>query len=272
LRQLEAPVKDRSIPAQRRIEILEQLEKNGFIRSSTLSEILSVSEATLRRDLDIMERQGAIERTHGGAMISRRMQTEPVFSAGKETFSRQKELIGAAAAALVEPGETIFINFGATSTQVARCLKSRAGLSNVTVITNNISVLQELQNESAFDIICLGGQYRSRSHSLVGTLTLKCLDGIYASRAFIGVDGISLKCGCTTPVETDAEISRRMIENTNGQVVVVADSSKWGVVSNFRVAALNRISALITDGQFPSDAARILEAVPIQVAIAGGRG
>lgn len=262
-------MKDRSIPAQRRTEILDQLEKNGFIRSSTLSEILAVSEATLRRDLEIMERQGVIERTHGGAMISHRMQIEPVFSASKETYSSQKELIGAAAAALVESGETIFINFGTTNTQVARFLKNRPNLSNVTVITNNISVLQELQNESAFEIICLGGQYRSRSNSLVGTLTLKCLDGIYASRAFIGADGISLKCGCTTPVETDAEISKRMIENTNGQVIVVADSSKWGVISNFRVVALNRISALITDGQLPADAGKILEAIPIRVVRAG---
>jgi DeoR family transcriptional regulator of aga operon len=261
-------MKDRSIPAQRRNEILYQLEKNRFIRSSTLSEILSVSEATLRRDLEIMERQGAIERTHGGAMISHRMQTEPAFTASTSTFSSEKESIGAVAAALVESGETIFINFGTTNTQVARCLKNRSDLSNVTVITNNISVLLELQNEPAFDIICLGGRYRSKSNSLVGTLTLKGLDGIYASKAFIGVDGISLKCGCTTPVETDAEISQKMIDNTNGQIIVVADNSKWGVICNFRVVALNRVSMLITDEHLPSDARKILEVIPIKVIIA----
>lgn len=258
-------MKDRSIPAQRRNEILFQLEKDRFIRSSTLSEILSVSEATLRRDLEIMEKQGVIERTHGGAMTSHRMQSEPAFSASTEAYSHEKELIGAAAAGLVESGETIFINFGSTNTQVARHLKYRSELTDVTVITNNISVLGELQNEPGFNIICLGGRFRSQSNSLVGALTLRGIDGIYASKAFIGVDGISLKYGCTTPVDTDAEISQKMIENTNGQIIVVADNSKWGVVSNFQVVALSRISMLITDDKLSAGAKKILEEIPIQV-------
>lgn len=258
-------MKDKSIPAQRRNEILFQLEKDRFIRSSTLSEVLSVSEATLRRDLEILEKQGIIERTHGGAMISHRMQNEPAFSASTETFSGEKELIGATAASLVESRDTIFINFGTTNTQVARSLKNRTDLTDVTVITNNISVVLELQNESAFNIICLGGHYRSHSNSLVGALTLKGIDGIYASKAFIGVDGISLKYGCTTPVETDAEISQKMIENTNGQIIVVADNSKWGVVSNYRVVDLERISMLVTDNKLSSDARKTLDEMPIQV-------
>jgi len=259
---------DRSIPAQRRNDILFQLEKDQFVRSSTLSEILGVSEATVRRDLEIMEKEGVIERTHGGALLSHLMQSEPDFSTSKETFSYEKECIGAAAADRVESSDTIFMNFGTTTAQVARQLKNRSELSDVTVITNNISVLLELQNSPAFNIICLGGHYRSQSNSLVGGLTIKTMDGVYASKAFIGVDGISLKFGCTTPVETDAEISRRMIENTNGQTIIVADNSKWGVVSNFKVVGISRISTWITDDKLAADARKILEDIPVEVVIA----
>jgi DeoR/GlpR family transcriptional regulator of sugar metabolism len=261
-------MQNRSIPAQRRNEILSHLEKNQFVRSSTLSEILLVSEATIRRDLEILENQGVVERTHGGAMLSHHMQSEPAFLASKETFSYEKECIGAAAANFVESGDTIFINFGTTNTQVARQLKSHSELEEVTIITNNISVLLELQDSPSFNIVCLGGRYRFHSNSLVGAFTMKTLEGVYASKAFIGVDGISPKYGCTTPVETDAEISQKMIENTSGRIFVVADNSKWGVVSNFKVAALNRISTWITDDKLSQDARTILEAIPVEVVIA----
>lgn len=258
----------RSIPAQRRNEILYHLKKNQFVRSSTLSEIMCVSEATIRRDLEVMEKEGIIERTHGGAIVSQHMHAEPAFESSSESQFNEKDAIGATAASLVRSGDTIFINFGTTNTQVARHLKTRTELENVTIVTNNISVLLELQYTPSFNIILLGGNYRSHSHSLVGMLTMKSLEGIFASKAFIGVDGISLKHGCTTPVETDAEISQKMIENTNGQIIIVADNSKWGVVSSYKVTSLNKISTLITDFNISPDAIKILQSIPIEVIIA----
>jgi DeoR/GlpR family transcriptional regulator of sugar metabolism len=259
---------NQSIPAQRRIDIYSLLEKNQFVRSSKLSQLLNVSEATIRRDLEIMEKMGIIERSHGGAMISHRMQIEPAFSESQETHFFEKERIGAAAAELVCSGDTIFMNFGTTNTQVARHLKQRNELRNVTVITNNISILLELQDTPSFNIICLGGLFRSQSNSLVGTFTMNTLNGIYASKAFIGVDSISPKYGCTTPVDTEAEISKKMIEHTQGQIIIVADSSKWGGVSNFKVTSLDRISTLVTDDKLAQEGRKILENIPIEVIIA----
>ncbi|MEA4908478.1 MAG: DeoR/GlpR transcriptional regulator [Chloroflexi bacterium] len=261
---------ERSIPIQRRNDILAQLEQNRFVRSSTLSRLLNASEATIRRDLAILEEEGLIERTHGGAMVSHRMQAEPAFSASKQNRLPEKEHIGAAAAQMVRSGETIFLNFGTTTTQVARFLKQRDDLQDVTVVTNNISVLQELQSNPAFQIICLGGYYRTHSQSFVGTMTVRAMEGILAGQAFIGVDGVSPRYGCTTPVESDAEISRQMIENTTGNVVLVADSSKWGVVSKFRVAPLQRIGRWITDAGLPGEANEILEGAPVEIVLAGG--
>jgi DeoR/GlpR family transcriptional regulator of sugar metabolism len=259
---------DRTIPAQRRNEILAQLEKDQFVRVSFLSESMGVSEATARRDLEAMEKQGLVERTHGGAILSHRMVVEPDFSTSESAHAYEKECIGAVAARLVESGDMIFINFGTTNAHVARALRTRTELENVTVITNNLSVLFELQNVPQFHLVCLGGHFRKLSNSLVGLLTLNCLEGMFANKSFIGVDGISFKYGCTTPVETDSQISRKMIDNTHGKVIVVADHSKWGVVSNYQVTPLESISTLVSNQGISDEAMKILDEFSVEVIIA----
>lgn len=257
-----------TLPVQRRAEILNHLKKNQFIRNSLLCEILNVSEATIRRDLEAMEKEGLVERTHGGAVFSHHMKLEPTYESSSEFHYEEKDAIGEATAKLLSSGDTVFINFGTTNTQVAKHLKKRNDLEDVTIITNNINVLFELQNSPGFKIILLGGNYRNHSHSSVGMITMRSLEGLHANKAIIGVDGISYKFGCTTPVETDAEISQKMIENTNGQLFIVADSSKWGVVSNYRVAPLKKISTLITDINFPIEAIKLLQNVSVDVIVA----
>ena len=231
------------IPAQRRKRILEFLELHQIAQSAHLSEILQVSEATVRRDLDWLEQQGLVERTHGGATLNQRMQVEPAYAHSAQTNPDEKRAIGALAASLVEAGDTIFINSGTTTTQVIRHIRGRA---NVTVITNNVSAALEAQ-EADFELILLGGSFRGRANSVVGHFATKTLSQVYASKAFIGVDGISLKYGCTTPISAEAEIARLMIERTHGAVMVVADHRKWGVVSNYEIAQLDQIQTFISD-------------------------
>lgn len=259
---------DRTIPAQRRKEILGRLDTNQFVRVSYLSEGLSVSEATIRRDLEVMEKQGLVERTHGGAILSQRMVVEPDFSISTGAHAHEKECIGATAARLVESGDTLFINFGTTNAQVARALRARTDLENVTIITNNLSVILELQNVPQYQVICLGGNFRHLSNSFVGMLTQTSLEGMFTTKSFIGVDGISIKFGCTTPVEMDAQISRKMIENTHGKVIVVADHSKWGVVSNYLVTPLDSVSTLVSDQGISEEATNILDELSVEVIIA----
>jgi DeoR family fructose operon transcriptional repressor len=231
------------IPAQRRKRIQEFLEIHQIAQSTLLSEMLQVSEATIRRDLDWLEKQGIVERTHGGAALNQRMELEPAYAYSARTHPYEKQAIGATAASLVEDGDTIFINSGTTATQVMRHIRGRA---NVTVITNNVSAALEAQ-DADFELILLGGSFRSRANSVVGHFAGDMLRKIYASKAFIGVDGVNLKYGCTTPVSAEAEIARLMIERTHGSVVVVTDHSKWGIVSNFEIAQLDQIHMLITD-------------------------
>jgi len=252
------------IPAQRHKRIQEFLEVHQIAPITLLSEMLQVSEATIRRDLEWMENQGLLERTHGGATLNQRMPMEPEYAHSAQAHPDEKRHIGARAAALVEDGDTIFVNSGTTATQVIRHIRDKR---DVTVITNNIHAALEAR-EHNFELLLLGGSFRSRANSVVGRFATEALRQVFASKAFIGVDGLSLKYGCTTPIDAEAEVSRLMIERTHGSIIVVADHSKWGIVSNFEMARLDQIHLLVTDEGLNPNARTELAARSVEVLIA----
>lgn len=252
------------IPAQRREMIREYVESHQIIRSVDLSDLLDVSEATVRRDLEWLESQGILERTHGGAILSHQMQGEPAYSHSALAHPAEKRRIGVAAAALVEEGDVIFVDSGTTATQVIRHLNPNMHL---TVITNNVRAALEVE-DSGIELILLGGVLRPRANSTVGPFALDTLGHVYANKTFMGVDGISLKYGCTVPVYSEAQVARSMVERTRGPVIIVADYSKWRVASNFEVASIDQIQYLVTDDAFDQMAREELEARSVQVIIA----
>jgi DeoR/GlpR family transcriptional regulator of sugar metabolism len=253
------------IPAQRRERIQEMLELHQIVRSVDLSETLGVSEATVRRDLEWLETQGILERTHGGAILNRRMRHEPEYAYSAQAHPEEKRRIGALAASLINDGDIVFTNSGTTTTQLIRHIP---GGLHVTVITNNAIAALEVP-EDGFEIVLLGGTFQHRSHSVSGRFALETLRQVYASKAFIGVDGISLKYGCTVPTSPEAEIVRLMIERTRGPVTVMADHSKWRMVSNFEVATIDQIHRLVTDDSLDAVARDELSSRSIEVLIAG---
>jgi len=254
------------IPAQRRHRIREFLQRHQIVRSATLSEILGVSEATVRRDLVWLEREGEVERTHGGALLTQRLPIEPAYASSALAHPDEKRRIGATAAALAEPGDTIFVNSGTTTAEVLRQLGAR-GLTDLTVVTNNLAAALEAR-EPGFELILVGGSFRPRSNSVSGRFAAGLIGQVFADKAFIGVDGISLHHGCTTPINTEAEVAGLMIERTQGPVIIVADHSKWGVVSNFAVAPLSRVNTLVTDEGLAPEWRTALRARSIEVRIA----
>ncbi|MFQ3620804.1 MAG: DeoR/GlpR family DNA-binding transcription regulator [Spirochaetales bacterium] len=251
------------IPADRRRQIYEQLKQKGVVAVSDLATLLGVSELTIRRDLDEMSRQGLIERTHGGAILNQRISVEPLYQQKDAAHKLEKEAIGKAAAMLVEDGDTLLINSGSTTLEVIRALKNR----KVRIITSNLGAVS-VSAEGDFECILIGGLYRPRSNSLVGALADLSLQQVYGSKAFIGVDGISFRYGLTTPILEEAEIARRMIERTPGPVIVVADHSKIGVVSNFVTAPIDKINILITDAHIEDNFRLELEKLGIRIIIA----
>jgi DeoR family fructose operon transcriptional repressor len=212
-----------------------------------------------------LEEQGILERTHGGAILSQRLKLEPEYAARELAHPEEKSIIGAAAAALIEEGDTIFVNSGTTTTEVIRHIP---GGAKVTVVTNNLSAAMQV-HEVGFELIMLGGTFYPRSNAVVGHFAAENLRQMNANKAFIGADGISLKYGYTVPSNPEAELVHLMIERTRGQVIVVADHSKWGVVSNCEVARIDEVHTLVTDDGFSARARAALEARNVKVIVAG---
>jgi DeoR/GlpR family transcriptional regulator of sugar metabolism len=255
------------IPAQRRRLIREHLQVHQIAQIASLSEMLGTSEATIRRDLEWLEQQGIVERTHGGAILTQRMPIEPAYAYSAQAHPEEKRRIGRAAAALVKDGDTIFVNSGTTATQVVQHLLARTDLHHLTIVTNNVSATPGVP-EAGFNVILLGGQVRPVANSVYGHFATAMVRQVAADRSFIGVDGITLKYGCTTPALAEAEIARVMIERTHGPVVVVADHSKWGVVSNYEIAPIEKVHTLVVDEGLALEHRAVLQEHSVQVLIA----
>src|SRR5512142_219978 len=248
------------IPAQRRDRIQEYLAVNRIARTADLCGLLETSEATVRRDLEWLEQEG----THGGAILSQRILFEPGYQQRAQTNPEEKRTIGALAASLVEKDDIVFINSGTTTTQVIR--QTRADPS-ISLFTNNLSGALEV-GEPGFQYYLVGGEFQPRSNSLAGRFAMENLGQVYATKCILGVDGISARHGCTVPSNAEAEVMRQMIKHTKGEIIIVADHSKWGVVSNFQIAAIEEIHKVVTDAEFDRSAIEVLEARGVQVLIA----
>ena len=208
-------------------------------------------------------------RTHAwGAILSQRVIFEQEYQQRAQHFPEEKKLIGELAASLIEEGDIVFINSGTTATQVLQHIRRD---SRITVFTNNVNAALEL-GDPGFHYYLTGGEFQSRSNSLAGRFALDNLNLVYANKVILGVDGISLKHGCTVPTNAEAEVVRRMIDRTKGQVIIVADHSKWGAVSNFPVANIDEIDKLVTDEGFSTEAMQDLAEISIEALVATTSG
>ncbi len=235
---------DKMIPAERHKKIIELLKLKSAVKAADLSELFDVAPLTIRRDLDLLERKGVLERSHGGAVLRQSMRDEPSFYQKDNSLTDEKIELAKAVVELIEDGDTIFINSGSTNRQVLEQLAS--GEKKVRIITNNTWAVEIFRN-SDIELLILGGVYRSSARSLAGSFTSDALRKVFANKAVIGVDGVSLKHGLTTPAEPEAEVARLMIEQTSGDVIIAADHSKIGVVSNFLISTIDKVSCIVTD-------------------------
>lgn len=252
------------IPAQRREKIQEYLSIHQIARTTDLMELLEASEATVRRDLEWLEEKGVLERTHGGAILNQRVTFEQEYQQRLKNFPEEKKRIGQLAASLIKDGDIVFINSGTTATQVLQHISPNP---RITIITNNVRLLVEI-GDPGFHLQLTGGEFHSRSNSLAGRFALDNLNLVFANKAILGVDGISLKHGLTVPTSPEAEVVRKMIEHTKGQVIVVADHSKWGAVSNFPVASVGEVDVLVTDEKFDASATEELAEHGVETMVA----
>jgi DeoR/GlpR family transcriptional regulator of sugar metabolism len=249
---------------ERRQQIAQILEAQQRVTVAELSQLFSVSEVTIRKDLTWLETQKIAVRTHGGAVLALAGTNEIGFDIREHLKQSEKDRIGAAAASMVQDGETIFIDASTTGLAMAQLLRSRREL---TVVTNGLRSGMMLVGVPGISVLIPGGMLRETSFSLVGTWGAAMLKQIHISRAFLGARGFTLNEGLTDVNGEEVELKREIIASAR-EVVAIIDHSKWGQVALATFCPLEHIKMIITDAKAPHEMIELVRARDIEVSIA----
>src|SRR6266542_2684232 len=244
-----------SVTSRRSELILQELLRTGEVSVDELAQRLSVSTATIRRDLTNLERKGLLRRSHGGAVPIEPALYEPfrhvsTFSEQEQQRTTEKRRIGLAAAELVLDGDTIAFGAGTTTTQVARSIRHRRG---ITVMTNAVNIAMELSHRDDIKVFVTGGSLSGSWFALVGATAQQHASEMFVDRVFIGVDGIHSEYGLTTNYPEQAAIHRTLMQQAR-QRIVVADHRKIGVAGTAVIYPPRNIYVFITDKKATDEA------------------
>lgn len=241
---------------QRQVRILAELRRVGAVRVADLTELLDVSDMTVRRDLEQLAAEGVARKVHGGAVLAGQVAFEPGFAAKSQLAQPAKQAIADHAASLIRPGAAIALSAGTTTWAMARQVATIAG---VTVVTNSTTVADVITSADTVNqvTVILTGGVRTPSAALVGPVADHTISRMHVDQLFLGVHGMDHRAGFTTPNLAEATTNRAFLEAAR-DVIVLADSSKWGVVGLADIAPLSAASIVITDDELPEEARRLL--------------
>lgn len=245
---------------QRKQKILELLSRDQSVRVTGLCLLFQASPASIRRDLQELQEAGLLTRTHGGAITNRTAAFEPSLAEKEDCLRAEKMAIARVAMRLVQEGDTVMLDAGSTTLEIARLLRQRQG---VTVLTNALNIALELVSAN-IDVTLTGGTLRQKTQSLVGPITENVLAGLHVDKLFLATNGLDLRKGLTTPNVSEAQSKRAMI-NSAREVIVVADHSKFGCVAFSQICPLNKVHHLITDAGAPAEFIRALAKEGVKV-------
>src|SRR5881397_605669 len=256
-----------NITTERRSEqILQELLRNGEVSVDSLAKHFRVSAATIRRDLSELERQGLLRRIHGGAGPVAPMLYEPFrhlssFQEQEEKCAAEKRQIGLTAASLISDGETIAIGAGTTTTQLARCIRHRKG---ITIVTNAVNIAMELSHLPEIKVSMTGGYLSGDWFALVGDEAQRNVNETFFDKAFIGVDGAHAEHGMTTNYPDQAAIHRAMMRQAR-QRIVLADHRKIGTIGRSLIWPTRDLDKLVVDKSTSDEAVAVFTAKDIVV-------
>jgi DeoR/GlpR family transcriptional regulator of sugar metabolism len=248
----------------RQSKIRVMVEEEGQVTVADLIELLKVSEATIRRDLEELAQQGWVRRTHGGAVRVERARKEPPILHRQTEAADEKQRIGKLAAKCVQVGDTIFLGSGTTVHEVARNLRE---IPNLTVITNALNVVNELSECENIELIVIGGMFRQSESSMVGHIAENAIREFRADCVFMGMRAIDPKHGFTNDYLPEAMTDRAILDIAP-QCIVVADSRKFGRVSTVFLAPVNVAHAIVTDTNISPDILTELQEMGLDVRLA----
>lgn len=238
------PATREMLPAERRARIVAALEDQRAVRVPTLSEDLGVSEITIRRDLLLLEQEGVLERTYGGAVTRKQRPAERQWEGAAGVQRVQKAGIAKAAAAMIEMRDTVFLGSGSTAAAIVRHLPLDI---EARIVTHNLPAALQAHGPH-IELVFLGGLYRPQIGAVEGSWSIDMLAQFNADKTFLGADCLDVGAGLTTSGLAVADLELAMIRRTRGEVVVLADSSKVGRVGAVVICPLDQIDVVVVDG------------------------
>src|ERR1700761_4193339 len=252
------------LPNQRRDKILDLLKEDGSAKVIDLARIFKVTEVTIRQDLEKLEKDGLVLREHGGAYLKNIEDQVRTFSLTHQENMDKKELIAMKCLEYIESGDSIILDSGSTTTEIAKKLK---GFKNLTVITNAINIAMMLGTEPGIELIVTGGEFKPPTLSLTGQKAADFFKGINVQKLFLATAGLSLKAGLTYPSISDIVVKKAMIDAAE-TTYLVADSTKIGKSSFASLGALSLINYIITDSAIDQKHKAVLKDNDIELIIA----
>jgi DeoR/GlpR family transcriptional regulator of sugar metabolism len=250
----------------RRRLLLDRIARQGFATLDELVKSLGVSESTVRRDLETLDLAGAVKRTHGGAVFLGEGRALPALEDRVKTAAAEKEAIGRAMADLLEEGDTVLLDGGTTTLEVARALGGRS----LQVVTNSLPIAQLLTAHPTIDLILIGGYIYPRTGVALGPLAIATMQGIRVRKAILGAGGIVAE-GIFNSNLLLVETERQMM-SCGQEVFIVADHSKFGRLALARLCGLDEVQHLVVDAGLPDEYRGILDAAGVTIHLAGPSG
>ncbi|PSU42435.1 DeoR family transcriptional regulator [Photobacterium frigidiphilum] len=248
---------------ERRMEIVNLVNRDGKARVEDLAAQFNVSSVTIRSDLSFLEKNGYVVRSHGAAIPNSGVIAELTVHEKRRQNAGIKSLIGQAAAKLIESGDTVILDSGTTTREIASSLKA---LDDVVVMTNGLDVAMELASAPGIEVLMSGGVLRKGALSFSGSQAESSLKNYRFDKVFLGVDGFDLRAGITTHSEQEASLNRLMCEISE-QVIAVVDSTKFGKRSCHMIREFGNIDILVTDSDIPEDYLQGLREMKVDVII-----
>lgn len=242
---MQAEISHKNLAPERQKRLLALVRDRGAVRVDELCDALTVSPATVRRDLEILEGTGALRRVHGGAISGGGLLDEPLFDDKTQVASGEKQRIAQRALPYISSGDTVYLDGGSTLLELASLLRERA---DITVVTNSLRAAAEL-SASGPRLILLGGELRRRSQTITGPLTRTLLRDLSLDIAFMGTIGVTVE-GLTTTDPGEA-YTKELVMSRSKRVMLLADSQKIGKVSFANAGSLQDVDVLITDKDAP---------------------
>jgi DeoR/GlpR family transcriptional regulator of sugar metabolism len=247
----------------RKKEIIKLLEQMGNVTVSELSQRFGVTKETIRRDLESLESEGSVFRTHGGAVLQRKDGFDPPIFLRESIHEREKRAITQMAVSLVNEGDIIAVDSGSTCLHLIRQLPHQ----NITVITYSLAVVNALLHKPKIKVIVIGGIFDPDSMANVGAAAERMVEAYHVDKFFFSCKGFDFFRGISETFESHVQLKKK-IASISEQLILLADSSKYQRRSLIQFMELERVHVLVTDDRIPQDAIKEIQSKGIRVLIA----